>query len=374
MSSEDPPRAPIPYVDLARANARHREALLEAVGRVIDHGQYILGPEVEAFEKALAERLGAEHVVGVGSGTAALTLGLSLAGVGPGDEVVAPSHSFVATASAIALVGARPVFADVDPRTCTLSADAVAPLITERTKAIVPVHLGGIPCDMPPLCDLAEEHGLALVEDAAQAIGAALNGRSVGTFGIGCFSLHPLKTLSALGDGGFIVLPDAELAAAARRMRNLGLVERGVAGVVAPNSRLDTVHAAMLLVKLEHFDEMVAARRAHAAAYRAALADHFELVAEPDGAEPAYSTFVVRHPRRDELIRHAASRGIDLKVHYPTPIHRQPAFADLAAVDLPVTERVVSEIVSLPVSPELGEGERERVVECLGTWAEGEGR
>ncbi len=358
----------IPYVDLARQNGRYRAELLEAVGRVLDHGQLILGPEVEQLERALADRLGVRHVVSVGSGTAALCVGLTLLGIGEGDEVIAPSHSFVATASAIALVGARPVLVDVHPETATLDPASVEQALTGRTRAIMPVHLGGIPCDMESLLAISRRHDVPIVEDAAQSIGAALGGRCVGTFGIGCFSLHPLKVLGAVGDGGFLTIDDDALADRARRIRNLGLAGRGVAAEVAPNERLDTIQAAMLLVKLAHLDEMIATRRAHAAAYAAAFAPRFQLLAEPAGAESVYSTYVIRHPARGALLAHLDAAGIDAKVHYPVPIHRQAPFQGHGPFELPVTDRVVSEIVSLPVSSELSEADRARVIEAVSSF------
>jgi dTDP-3-amino-3,4,6-trideoxy-alpha-D-glucose transaminase len=355
----------VPYVDLARQNGRYRDELLEAVGRVLDHGQLILGPEVAALERALAERLDVRHVVTVANGTAALYIGLRLAGVGEGDEVIAPSHSFVATASAILLAGARPVLVDVHPDMASIDPGAVEAAISESTRAIMPAHLGGIPCDMKALVEIARRHDVPLVEDAAQSIGATLEGRAVGTFGIGCFSLHPLKVLGAAGDGGFIAVDDAAVAERARRLRNLGLVERGIAAEIAPNARLDTIQAAMLLVKLAHLDEMIEVRRGHAAAYRRALGPDHQLLDEPPRSHSVYSTFVVRHPSRDALVSHLDTCGIDAKVHYPVPIHRQEPFSDYAPSQLSVTDRVVSEIVSLPVSSELSEAGRERVIEAV---------
>jgi UDP-2-acetamido-2-deoxy-ribo-hexuluronate aminotransferase len=345
------------------------DELLAAVARVLEHGQLILGPEVAELERRVAHLLRAHDAVGVASGTAALRVGLEIAGVGRGDEVIVPSHGFVATASAVVLAGATPVFADVCFETGSLDPEATENAITPRTKAVVPVHLSGIPVEIHAFSELCARRGLALVEDAAQAFGASLGGRMAGTFGLGCYSFHPLKVLAAAGDGGLLAVQSSEDAEAARRLRNLGLVDRGVAGVIADNARLDTIHAAMLLVKLAHFDAAVAARRAHAAAYRAALDGVFGLTREPEGAESVYSTFVVRHPRRDELVSAMARVGIDLKVHYPLPAHRQPPFAQYVRAPLPTTDRLVSQIVSLPVSPELDIAQRDEVIERLLEWA-----
>lgn len=360
----------IPYVDLGRANGAYKSEILAAVERVLDHGQLILGPEVAELESAVMRRLDAKHVVGVSNGTSALVIGLRLASVGPGDEVIVPSHSFVATATAVSLLGARPVFVDIDEATHTLDPDCVEVAFTSRTRAVIPVHLGGVPANVEALSASCRRRGVALVEDCAQAFGARIGGRSVGTFGIGCFSLHPLKVFSAAGDAGLLAVGDASLADGARRLRNLGLVGRGVADVVSGNDRLDTLQAAILLVKLAHLDQLIAARREHAAHYRRALGAAFRLVDEPEGAECVHSTFVIRHPKRDALVEAMLSAGIEVKVHYPVPIHRQPAFVEDGIESLPVTERIVSEIVSLPVSPELSSDERSTIIDRLLSWSE----
>lgn len=350
----------VPYVDLAAQHAELREELLQAVGRVVDHGGYILGPEVGELECALAGRLGVSEVVGVNSGTDALVLALRDAGVGAGDEVITVSHTFFATASAIRMRGATPVLVDVEDETMLMDPDAVQAAITPRTRAVVPVHLGGFAADLTRLSALCAEHDLALVEDAAQSLGATHAGRSVGSWGRGAFSLHPLKVLSAVGDAGFVALP--ERSERVRRWRNLGLGGRGVCAEVSGNSRLDTLHAAVLLVKLRRLDAWIAARRAHAAAYREALAGLVRLPPAEGDDVAVYSTFVIRHPARDALLDALQRRGIDAKVHYPTPVHRQPAFEDCPRGPLDVTERVVREIISLPVVPEIGLDGREAVI------------
>jgi dTDP-4-amino-4,6-dideoxygalactose transaminase len=355
----------IPYVNLAAHNAALKSELLAAVARVIDHGQFINGPEVAQLESALATWLGVPHVIGVSNGTDALVLGLRLAGVGPGDEVICPSHSFVATATAIRLVGATPVFADLDEATMNLDVASTEAAITPRTRAVMPVHLNGFPADLTALSNLCQSHGLQLVEDCAQAVGARHHGQSVGTLGIGCFSLHPLKVLSAIGDAGFITVPTAEQAARLKQMRNLGLVDRDHCAHPDPNNRMDTVHAAMLLAKLPHLPEWVAARQAHAAAYRTALKDTVTLPPEDGPHRQVYSAFVVRHPKREALIAHLATRGIDAKIHYPIPIHRQEAFRAFATRELPVTDRVCETIVSLPVTPELSVAQRGEVISAV---------
>ncbi len=360
----------VPYVDLAALHRPLRDELLAAAGRVLDHGRFILGPEVDELEARLAERLEVPAVVAVGSGTEALVLALRSRGIGPGDEVVTVSHSFVATASAIRLVGAVPVFVDVGEETMLVDPERIEEALTPRTRALVPVHLNGHPCAVGALAELCRSRGLALVEDCAQAFGARSAGRPVGTTEIGCFSLHPLKVLPGYGDGGFVALADKAEAEGLRTLRNLGLIDRDHCARVSGHSRLDTLQAALLLVGLDHFDAWVATRRRHAAAYRRALAGRLRLPpVEGTGDFAIYSAFVVRHRRRDQLIELMAARGVEAKVHYPLAIHQQEAFADLAdrgARALPVTERVVSEILSLPVHAALEDESRRWVVAALG--------
>jgi dTDP-4-amino-4,6-dideoxygalactose transaminase len=361
----------IPYVDLGAQNGALKEQLLEAVARVIDHGWYILGPEVEAFENRLKERLGLEAVIGVNSGTDALLLAMRAAGVHCGHEVITVSHSFVATGSGPRILGVTPVFVDVDDETMNLDPDCIEAAITPQTRAVMPVHLNGFPADLTRIKAICDRHGLVLLEDAAQAIGAEHAGRSVGSTGYGGWSLHPLKVLSALGDGGFVTLPDDapdDLEAQVLEWRNLGLVGRGVAGHIAGNTRLDALQAAMLCVKLDHLDAFIDARRAHAAAYREALRGLVRLPpAEKPGEKGVYSAFVIRHPKRDALLHGLHALGIDAKMHYPVAIHQQAPFADLPHRPLPVTERVVSEIISLPVTPELTVSGRDRVIDAVRT-------
>ena len=357
--------AVIPYIDLPAQHRPIEEELVAALRRVLAHGQFILGPEVAELEQRLAERLGVAHVVAVGNGTAALVLALRLRAVGPGDAVIVPSHSFVASATAVRLVGATPIFADVDPETMLVTAATIEAVLTSRVKAVMPVHLNGYPCELDAIAELCARRRVALIEDCAQAIGARHRGRSVGSHEIGCFSLHPLKVLSALGDGGFISVAAPADAARLRLLRNIGLRDRDHCELVSGNSRLDTLQAAFLLVKLGHLDGWIAARRAHAAAYAAALAGHVQLPPSAPHVEPVWSAFVVRHPRRDVLAAALRERGIDAKSHYPLAIHQQAAFEDLDHGPLPVTERVVSEILSLPVTPELGVQDRARVIDAV---------
>ncbi len=357
-----------PYVDLVKQNASLRPQILDAVDRVLRHGQFINGPEVEDFEREITRQLGVEHVVGVGSGTAALTLAMRALGIGPGDEVITVAHSYVATATSVMLVGATPVFVDVDPDTALMDPRLLPGKLTARTKAVMPVHLGGIACDMDAISRFCREHDLHVIEDCAQAIGATYGGRSVGSFGTGCFSLHPLKTLGACGDGGFITTADAGFAELLRKLRSLGHRDRDHVDAASENARLDAIQAAILKVKLPHLSEWTATRRRHGAAYQQALGAHFELTAVTKACEPAFSAFVIRHDARDELIAHLAERGFDAKVHYPVPIHKQQALQALDAVSLPHTESLVRRIASLPVSPELDPSDRDTLIEILLAW------
>jgi dTDP-4-amino-4,6-dideoxygalactose transaminase len=340
----------IPYVDIAGQHAPLRDELLSAIGDVIDSGHFILGPRVEEFERQFAELCGTRHAIGVGNGTDALVLSLRALGVGPGDEVVTAPNSFIASASAIKVAGAEVRFADVG-EDYNLDPDAVEGALSERTKAIMPVHLTGRPADVAGL----ERYGLPVVEDAAQAVlAAAPDGKRVGALGrIGCFSLHPLKTLNALGDAGAITTDDDDLAAELRELRNIGLRGRDDAAHWSGNSRLDELQAAALLVKLRHLEPATESRRANAEAYRAGLADveQIRIPDDPPGAYSVYHTFVVRAQRRDELRSHLAERGIGTAIHYPTPIHMTTIGRTLGYAEgsFPNTEAQAREIVSLPV-------------------------
>ncbi|MBK7950860.1 MAG: DegT/DnrJ/EryC1/StrS family aminotransferase [Deltaproteobacteria bacterium] len=357
---------PIAYVDLARQNAGLIDDLMGRIRRVLEHGQSILGPEVAELETALARVLGVAHVIGVNSGTDALVLALASHGIGPGDEVVTPSHTFLATASAVCAVGATPVFADVDPRTMVVSAETLEAVLSPRTRAVIPVHLNGFPCDMPAIMALARRRDLVVLEDTAQALGAKRDGRMAGTFGTGCFSLHPLKVLGACGDAGFIATDDDARADDLRQRRNIGLRNRDEAALVSTNSRLDTLQAAILLGKLPYLETWIARRNDHARHYREALAGLATMPPEEASVRAIYTPFVLRiEEGRDGLRKRLADAGIDTRVHYPIPVHRQAPYRRFATGPLPATERLVETILSLPCSPELSEDQRDRVIERL---------
>ena len=364
----------VPYVDLGGLHRGIKAELLAAVETVLERGDFILGREVADFEERFAELCGTRHAVGVNSGTDALILALRALDIGSGHEVIVPANSFVATASAVAIVGARPVFVDVgadynlDPR-------LIEAAVTPRTRAIVPVHLTGRPAAMDEIAAVADRNGLQVIEDAAQAVLARYRDRPVGSLGtVGCFSLHPLKTLSACGDGGVLTTDDGELAARVRMLRNVG--QRAPGDVVAwsGNSRLDTVQAAMLLVKLAHVEEWTARRRANAALYQAALSGlpGFEVPVDAPAEWAVYHTFVAQSDNRDELRAYLADRGVQSHVHYPLPIHLQPACSELgyARGDLPATERQASRILSLPVHTRLTEDQLEYVAASVRAFCE----
>ncbi|MEW5847196.1 MAG: DegT/DnrJ/EryC1/StrS family aminotransferase [Myxococcota bacterium] len=336
---------------LKPANEELDQDLAAAALRVLRSGWYILGPEVEAFEHAFAQYHGIPFAIGVANGTDALELALRAAGVGPGDEVITVAHTAVATVCAVERTGARPVLVDIDPVTYTMDPAAAEAAITPRTRALVPVHLYGHPANLGALTELARRHGLFLLEDCAQAHGATWAGEKVGTFGnAAAFSFYPTKNLGALGDGGAIITRDAALAERIRRLRNYGQkaryehVERGI------NSRLDELQAALLRVKLQHLDEHNARRQAVAHAYTTGLRG-VDVPVVAAGAGHVFHLYVVRHRQRDQLAALLKQNGVHTLIHYPIPVHRQQAYADLRldVGSLPVTEKIASEILSLPL-------------------------
>ena len=349
----------IPLVDLKAAYRRLQAEIDAAVARVLAGGWYILGPEVAAFEAEFAAYLGLADAVGVASGTDALMLALRALGVGPGDEVITVAHTAVATVAAIELAGATPRFVDIDPITYTLDPAQLAAAVTPRTRAIVPVHLYGAPADMDAVLSVARAHGLLVVEDCAQAHGARTQGRMAGTLGdAAAFSFYPTKNLGALGDGGAVATNRPEVAERLRLLRQYGWRERYVSDVAGTNSRLDELQAAILRVRLGHLEAENAARRRLAARYDAALAGLPIALppARPDDCA-VYHLYVIRTAARDALAEHLRARGIGTGVHYPVPVHRQPAYAHLGygPGSLPATEAAAAGVLSLPMYPDLPE-------------------
>jgi len=355
----------VPYVNLAAQHAPIKDELLASFSDVLDHSQFILGPEVAEFEKRFAELCGTEYSVGVNSGTDALILALKALGIGPGDEVITAPNSFVASASCIGLVGATPVFVDVC-EDYNLDPKLIEQAITPQTRAILPVYLTGRTADMNAISDVALRHGLYVIEDCAQAVGASFEGRLAGSLGtVGCFSLHPLKTLNACGDAGILTTNDRALYEEFILQRNHGLQSRDDSVSWSINSRLDTIQAAILLVKLKYWEEWTEQRRSNAHVYQKLLADipGVDLPIDLPNEYAVYHTFVIQAERRDALQAHLNDAGIGTAIHYPTPIHLQTAAASLGYVkgSFPVTERLAGRILSLPIYPELRHEELEYV-------------
>jgi dTDP-4-amino-4,6-dideoxygalactose transaminase len=358
----------VPFLDLQGVHAELREPLDLAWRTVLGHGRFIGGPEVAAFEAAFAEYCGVAHCAGVGNGTDALELILAGLGIGPGDEVIIPTNTFVATAEAVVAVGARPRFVDVLPDTLLLDPAAAAAAVGPRTAAVMAVHLFGQMADMEALRALAARHGLALIEDAAQAHGARFAGRPAGSGGIaGAFSFYPGKNLGALGDGGAVVSDDAELIARIRQLADHGRsrVDRYAHEVSGRNSRLDTVQAAMLHVKLPGLDAANRARVAAVEHYRKALPSWCVPVAVHPAAEAVHHLAVVQVPDRAAAMRALDEAAVGWGVHYPVPCHLQPAFATYAGEPLPVAEAAAERILSLPLSPTLTADQVDRVCRVL---------
>jgi dTDP-4-amino-4,6-dideoxygalactose transaminase len=369
LSVRVPPLTAVPFGDLKAHVSALRPQIDAALARVLDSGWFILGPEGEAFERELAAALQARQAVAVANGTEAIQLALEALGLAPGDEVVTSPLTAAFTALAILRAGAQPVFADVDPVTLNVSPETVARAITPHTRALLPVHLYGHPVDLDPLLEQARRRGIPLVEDACQAIGAQYKGRPVGVLsGIGALSFYPTKNLGAFGDGGAVVVDDPEVAARLRRLRNGGQSDRYRHEVAGINSRLDEMQAALLRVKLGHLAAWTERRRALAARYHEGLAGAgVDLPVEQPYARAVYHLYVIRHPRRDALAVALKERGIGTLIHYPIPLHLQPAFAALGLRpgDFPVAERAAGEILSIPLFPEMSDGQAEAVIRAI---------
>ena len=359
----------VPFVDLAAAYRAQQEAIDTAVARVLAGGWYILGPEVRAFEQEFAAFHGSPHAVGVASGTDALLLALKALDIGHGDEVITVAHTAVATAAAVELSGARPIFVDVDPQTYTLDPALLPAALSANTKAIIPVHLYGQPAAMDPILAFAKEHGLFVIEDCAQAHGAAENDRLAGSMGhLAAFSFYPTKNLGALGDGGAILCPDPALAARLRALRQYGWQERYISAEVGFNSRLDELQAAILRVKLGVLHQDNEARRRAATRYNELLAGYpIELPPERPSTRHVYHLYVIQTEERDELARFLATQGIATAVHYPVPVHRQPAYLHYGYEpgSLPVTERLAARVLSLPMFPQITESQQTAVAQAV---------
>jgi len=359
----------IPFLDLKASYDALAPAIDEAVARAVSSGWYIGGPELARFEQAFAGFCGAAQAVGVANGLDALHLALRALDVGPGDEVIVASNSYIATILAVTMVGATPVLVEPDPRTHNLDPARVAAAITPRTKALLPTHLYGQPADLDPLQALADEHGLKLIEDAAQAHGCAYKGRRVGAHGdVVAWSFYPSKNLGALGDAGAVTTDDATLADRIRTLGNYGSHVRYVNEVQGVNSRLDPVQAAALDVKLAHLDAWNRRRAEIAARYLAAFAPlDLELPFVPEWATPAWHLFVIQSDDRDGLQQRLAEAGVQTLIHYPIPPHLQKAYADwgYGAGDFPIAERLASRVLSLPIGPQMSDAQVDAAIAAV---------
>ena len=356
--------APIRYVDMAAQFAEQRDEIMARVEAVLAEGKLVGGPDIEILEQEIAGFCGVSHAVALNSGTDALALGMAALGIGEGDEVILPPNSFIASAAAVATIGAVPVFADVRDD-LNIDPEKVEAAVTPQTKAIMAVHLTGRIADMAPLADIAKRHGLLVIEDASQSFGSRYNDRLAGSFGhVGCFSAHPLKNFNAAGDAGFLTTDDGKLAARVTKMRNHGLVGKGLSEAFGHVSRMDTLQAAILRYKLEVLPDVIERRRSNAALYGECLdPEHVFMAPERDGEFNTYHTFVIQVDRRDELKTYLAEQQIGSAIHYPVPIHLQPAARHLGhkAGDFPVAERQAGRILSLPVHQNLGQDDVRRV-------------
>jgi dTDP-4-amino-4,6-dideoxygalactose transaminase len=359
----------VPYLDLAAQLRPIRPEINDAIARTLDHNTFCLGPDVAQFEKDFALFSGAQHCLGMNSGTSALHIALCLLNVGPGDEVITTPFTFIATSWAISYVGAKPVYVDIDDATFNLDPRLVERAITPRTKAVLPVHLYGQPCELDALLAVCRKHRLPLVEDACQAHGAKYKGRTVGTFGaISCFSFYPAKNLGACGEGGALVTNDPALAARAKSLREHGSTQRYHHDEVGYNYRMEGIQGAVLGVKLKHLPAWQEGRRRVARRYAELLADTpLRLPSEAAGTESAWHLYTVRHPRRDELKKYLEENGVGSAVHYPLPLHLQKVYASLGHKpgDFPVTEKAAGEVLSLPMFAELTDAQLRRVAEVV---------
>ncbi|MEM6689769.1 MAG: DegT/DnrJ/EryC1/StrS family aminotransferase [Planctomycetota bacterium] len=367
----------VPLLDINRDNTPHRDEFIEALTSVLDSGRFLFGPDVSDLEREIAAYSQVDNAVGCASGSDALLLSLMAMGVGPGDEVIAPSFTFFSTVSCITRLGATPVFCDIRPDTFNINAELIEPLITERTKAIIPVHLFGQCAEIDRICQIACNHNLVVVEDAAQSVGAAYHSRPAGSWGlIGCFSFYPTKNLGGMGDGGMMTSLDASTADRLRLYAGHGMRPRYHHQVVGINSRLDTFQAAVLRVKMKHLPEAIEKRQKIADRYDRMLQDA-GLVSEDQLTLPyrdpnafhVWNQYALRvtSGKRDAMRQHLAELQIGSEIYYPIPVHEQACYADHPAADvhLPETNAACEEVLNLPIFPSLSESEQERVVEGL---------
>lgn len=350
--------------------AAHRAEIMAAIERICEKGPHILGPAVEKFEKEFALWNGTNHAIGVASGTDALVLAMKAFGIGAGDEVITVSHTALATVAAIVMAGAKPVLVDVTAKTCTMDPGQLQAALTPKTKAIIPVHLYGFPCAMTEIMAFAKAHNLIVIEDCAQAHGAMVGGKRVGTIGhAGCFSFYPTKNLGAIGDGGAVITPDAAIAENIRQMRQYGWDSQRIAHRTGALSRLDSLQASILSVKLNYLDEMNEKRRALAAIYNKYI--NWKKFGRPEaqpGITPVYHLYVVTSDRRDDIRQAFLKENVDLGIHYAHPAHINPGYTGLVGIPpggLTVTEHLSQSVLSLPMYPEFSPQEAQKIAEFL---------
>ncbi len=365
--------APVPLLDLSRENHPLLNEIQSAISKICQSGCFVMGPECQELEKRVASICGVTHGIGCASGSDALLLSLMAEGIGPGDEVIVPSFTFFATASAVWRLGAKPVFVDIEPIHFNLNPELIRPAITSATRAIIPVHLFGQPAEMDVIRQISADHNLAVIEDAAQAIGAAENGQPVGGLGdVGCISFYPTKNLGGFGDGGMLVTSNDELAERLRLLRTHGMKPRYFHSVVGINSRLDSIQAAVLNVKLPRLDEWTKLRQQNARMYdelfrQQGLDQFVALPSARDSVRHVWNQYTIRvhNGLRDGLRSHLQNLGVGTEIYYPIPLHRQHCFRSLGYTDgsLPETERASNEVMSLPVFPEMTQTELESVVQ-----------
>jgi dTDP-4-amino-4,6-dideoxygalactose transaminase len=359
------------FIPLSRQFQTLKTEILQQIGNILDSGTYIMGPKVYQLERAIASRLGVREAIAVANGTDALVLTLTALGIGPGDEVITTPFTFFATAEAISRVGARPVFSDIDPATCNLDPAQIEEKITSRTKAIIPVHLFGLPADMHSLQVIADRHGLPIIEDACQAFGAAYAGKPIGSWGrAACFSFFPTKNLGTMGDGGIVTTNDPHIAQTIRELRHHGSgKQKYYHHRIGFNSRLDEIHAAILLLALERIDGWNAERRRLAARYRMHLQHHpwIQISTENPIRLHVYHLFCIRSKYRDRLIAALNRRQVPSGIYYPCPLHLQEAYSDLGYKpgDFPAAEAAAKELLALPISPMMHEHEQDEVIRAL---------
>ncbi len=359
----------LPFFDLKQQISRMQDEINRAIGGVLERGIFILGAEGGAFEREFAAYCGAAEAVGVASGTDALHLTLRALGIGTGDEVITVTHTAVASVAAIEMAGARPALVDIDPLRYTLDPHQLGAALTPRTRAVLPVHLYGCPANLEPILSFAHQHGLRVIEDCAQAHGARYQGKPVGSWGVAAaFSFYPTKNLGAFGDGGAVTTNNPELAERVRLLRRHGWQERYISQVKGVNSCLDELQAAILRVKLQYLDEWNARRRELANLYSALLANRGVILPhQPDDCSHVFHQYVIRHPQRDRLRASLKSQGIETLVHYPVPVHLQPAYRNLGyeTGSLPESEAAARQVLSLPLYPEMTEADIQHISQAV---------